>query len=108
MGAVVSLSIAYCGLRRGHVAVELLTDNLSRGIKKVVNAIHHVFCIAFFLAVAYKSAQQAGVIKESETVTALLEIPIYPFIWTLAFGATLLALVYSRQMIDIFRKESSK
>lgn len=108
MGAVVSLSIAYCGIRRGHVAVELLTDHLSSSVQKVVSTLHHLLCIIFFAAIAVKGIQQAGVIKESETVTALLEVPIYPFIWILAFGATLLALVYSWQMVGIFRKESSE
>ncbi len=108
MGAVVSLSIAYCGLRRGHVSVELLTDHLSRRIQKIASVLHHILCVVFFAAISFKGIQQVGVIKESETVTALLGIPIYPFILILAFGAALLALVYLWQMIGIFRKESSE
>ncbi len=108
MGTVVSLSIAYCGLRRGHVAVELFTDRLPETIGYVFSIFHHVICIIFFAAIAFKVAQQASIIMESETVTVLLGIPIYPFIWVLVFGASLLALVYLIQMIEIFQKMVSR
>ncbi len=102
MGATVSLSIAYCGYKRGHVAVEIVTEQLSRGMRKFFELIHNLVCAAFFLVVAVKSAQQAVVIKESETVTALLDIPIYPFIWVFVIGVLLLALVYFWQTIGLF------
>lgn len=108
MGVVVSLSLAYCGVRRGHVSVELLTDNLPDNLQKIIGVIHSVVCIIFFFAVAYFVYQQAIVIKESETVTALLEIPIYPFLWILSLGAALLALVYISQLVKIFTKEHIK
>ncbi len=109
MGAVVSLSIAYCGLRRGHVSVELITDKLPDRIRAPVDLVHHLVCIVFFATIAYKGSQQAIVIKENETVSTLLEVPIYPFVWLLVFGAMLLALVYFRQMIDhYFFKRGSK
>ena len=108
MGAIVSLSIAYTGLRRGHVAVELITDKLPDGIRRSLELLHHVVCIIFFSAVAYKCFQQAGIIRESETVTTLLEIPIFPFIWVLSFGAALLALVYLWQFINILGKRASE
>lgn len=108
MGVVVSLSIAYCGLQRGHVSVELLTDQLSVKPRRIVDIIHTVVCIVFFAAVSFKVSQQAVVIKESETVTVLLEIPIYPFLWILSFGAALLALVYFSQLIHMFKKELSQ
>lgn len=104
MGAVVSLSIAYCGVRRGHVAVELLTEKLPAKTRNLLDMLHHMACIIFFAAIAYKSAEQAVVINESGTVTALLEIPVYPFIWVLSFGSALLAMVYFWQMMEIFRK----
>lgn len=108
MGTVASLSIAFCGFRRGHVAVELFTDQLPKKIGNILSIFHHVVCVIFFVAIAVKGAQQANITMESGTVTALLEIPIYPFIWILCFGASLLALVYIVQMIEIFKKVVSK
>ncbi len=108
MSAVVSLSIAYCGYRRGHVAVELFTDKLPLKTQNFINAVHYLVCVAFFTAIAFEVAWQAQVIKESETVTALLGIPIYPFIWVLSIGAALLALVYLLHVIEILRKGASQ
>ena len=107
MGAVVSLSIAYCGIQRGHVYVELFTDKLHGRVRKTFELLHHLVAILFFAAVSYEGAQQAIVIKESDAATTLLGIPIYPFIWILAFGAALLAFVYLGQLIEIYRKRAS-
>lgn len=105
MAAVVSLSLAFCGIRHGHVAVELLTEKLSGKIGTTLSVIHHVVCIIFFCAIAVQVAKQANIIMESETVTALLGVPIYPFMWIMVFGSALLALVYFMQLNEIIRKK---
>lgn len=107
MGAVVSLSIAYCGVQRGHVSVELFVEKLHGNTRKALTILHHLVAIIFFSAISYECAQQAIVIKESAMTTTLLEIPIYPFIWTLSFGAALLSLVYFMQLIEIFRRRAT-
>ena len=87
--------------------VELLTDKLHGKVRKAFELLHHLAGILFFAALFYEGAQQAIVIKESDAATTLLGIPIYPFIWILAFGAALLTFVYLWQLIDIYRKRAS-
>lgn len=107
MGAVVSLSIAYCGYKGGHVAVEIITEHMKDRSRSVIELIHSLISAAFFVVVAFKSAQQAIVIKESETVTTLLEIPVYPFIWVFVLGTSLLSLVYCWQFLGIIIRKRS-
>lgn len=109
MGATVSMSIAYCGYKRGHVAVEVITEILPLKLKSVFELAHGAVCAVFFATIAVKGAQQAGVIRESQTVTTLLEIPIFPFIWMFVIGSALLTLVYCKQVVMILsgKKESS-
>ena len=102
MAVVVCLGMAYCGSKKGHTAVEFLMSRFSERTQDIVDGLNYLVSTILFALIAWKSVEQAGVLKESESITTVLELPLYPFLWVLALGSGLLCLVFLLQFIESF------
>ncbi|MBW2065685.1 MAG: TRAP transporter small permease [Deltaproteobacteria bacterium] len=100
MAALVCLGMAYCGTQKGHVAVEFLVSRFSRRAQAVIDSFNYVMGAALFFLISWKGAGQAGTLKESGSITTVLELPLYPFLWILAGCSCLLGIVFSLQFLD--------
>lgn len=108
MAVVVALAIAYCGVNKEHTTVEFLVSQFPQKVQDVVDFINSLISAVFFILIARGSAGQARMLEESETITTVLEIPFYPFLWVLAVGAGLLGLVFLIQSFEFFIKVIKK
>ena len=90
---MVFLGLAYCGFQGGHVAIDILYNQLSRPVAAFLNRIVNlVGCILFGL-IAWRALVQSVDVKEFNEASQLVLIPFYPFYYILAFGAALFAFV---------------
>ncbi len=90
---MVFFGLAYCGIKGGHVAIELLYDRLSRRVAKVLDRIINLLGATLFLVIAWRTVIQSFDIMEFKESSQLLLIPYYPFYWLVAFGSVIFALV---------------
>ncbi|MBW2031576.1 MAG: TRAP transporter small permease [Deltaproteobacteria bacterium] len=108
MAVVVCLAMAYCGVKKGHTAVEFLVSRFSDKTQALIDGINSLVSAALFFFITWGSAGQAGVLKESESITTVLEFPLHPFLWVLAFCSGLLGLVFLLQSIESLSKLGKK
>ena len=104
MALVVSLSIAYTGVKQSHISVELLVSRFSERTQALLDVFHFLVCAIFFGLLSWKTAYQAMVWAKSGVTSQVLLIPVYPFTWVLAICAFLLCLVFLVQCIDALLK----
>jgi len=90
---VISFSLAYTSLEKGHIAVELLIEKLPRRIQTGVESVTSFIGGALFALIAWQSIAYAADLKHSGEVSVTLTMPIYPFIYGIAIGSGLLCLV---------------
>ncbi len=108
MAIVVCLGMAYCGVKKGHTAVEFLVEQFSEGKQALIDCFNYLVSAAIFLLIAGKSMSQAGVLKESESISIVLEVPLYPFYWVLGLCSGLLGLVFLLQFINSVIRVTNK
>ncbi|MEK9679658.1 MAG: TRAP transporter small permease [Rhodospirillaceae bacterium] len=88
---MVFFSLAYCGIKGGHVAIEILYDKLplpvARGLDKFINLVGAIL----FLVIAWRTAIQSIDVKDFGEASQLLLIPYHPFYYLVAFGCVLFA-----------------
>ncbi len=104
MGALLlSLGVAYCAVDKGHIAVGILVDKLPELKEAVVELV--VSAISFFFAslLAWEMASYATSMMQRGYTTGHLLIPLYPFIYVVAFGFLMLALVLLRDILEAIR-----
>ena len=94
LGAIViSFSLAYTSVEKGHIAVEFLVQRFSAKAQAVVDSINYLFGIALFGLIAWQSILYAGDLKQCGEVSLTVEMPIYPFVYGISIGSGLLCLV---------------
>ena len=97
---VVFSSVAYCGIKSGHVTIDALTSRFSPKIQAILNSITGLFGVLLFSAMGWGSMVLAMDKLSNHSVTGILPIPIYPFVFLVAFGSILLALILLVQFIN--------
>ena len=97
---VVFSSVAYCGIKRGHVRIDALTSQFSPKIQTILKSMTGLFGVLLFSAMGWGSIVLALDKLANQSVTGILPIPVYPFVFLVAFGSILLALILLVRFID--------
>ena len=108
VAVIVCMAMAFCGLKKGHTTVEFLVSRFSVRAQAVIDGLNSLVSAALFILISWGSVGQAAMLKESESITTVLEIPLYPFLWVLALCSGLLGLVFLLQTLESFTQVSTK
>lgn len=106
--AVVSFSLAYTSLQRGHVAVELLYEKLPLRAQILLDVAGNLISAALFGLVSWQSLLYGLDLRRSGEVSLTLQMPIHPFVHGIALGCFLLALVLLVDLIKSIRRGLGK
>jgi TRAP-type C4-dicarboxylate transport system permease small subunit len=101
---VVFFTVAYCAVTRGHISVDVLTSRLPPKGRAIVNVIGCFLGIILFGFMTWCSIRSAIEDLASHRTTGIVHIPIYPFVFVVAFGSILLVLVLLAQLLHSFSK----
>jgi TRAP-type C4-dicarboxylate transport system permease small subunit len=101
---VVSFSMAYTSLEKGHVSVEILVERLPGRLQMVIDTIGSFISTVLFGLISWQSAIYALDLKHSGEVSMTLQMPIYPFLLGMAVGCAMLSLVLVVEMLRSMRR----
>ena len=108
-GAVLaSFAMPYTMLKKGHVAVEILIQSLSRGKQLVVESFSHLLGISLFLVLVWQAILLSRDMKAAGEVTPTLLLPFYPIVYCMAicfFGLSLAILV---NLLHVWTKRAKR
>lgn len=99
-----SFSLAHTTTERGHIAVDFLVQKLSPRNQLVVECINSIIGAVLFSVIAWQSILQALDLKAAGEVSMTLQMPIHPFLFGIAAGCGLLAVVLVCRFIELFSK----
>jgi TRAP-type C4-dicarboxylate transport system permease small subunit len=108
MAVVVCLGMAYCGVKQGHTAVEFLVERFSERTQAIIDCFNYLVCTLLFVLICWKSISQAGVLKEGESISTVLEVPLYPFLWILGICSGMLGLVFLLHFVNSVMRVTDK
>ena len=99
----VSLGLAQCGLKNGHIAVEFFTERLPERLQGVIGMIISGVAAMFWGAVVWFMGAYAFDMKLSNQVAGTAAIPLYPAALAAALGILALLLVIVIKLVDAVR-----
>ncbi|MBM4276804.1 MAG: TRAP transporter small permease [Deltaproteobacteria bacterium] len=109
LGAImVSLAIAYCAVRKGHIEVELLMVRFSDRVQGIVGIFTNILSLAIFSLITWQCMVLAGEMRRAGEVSMTALIPFYPYIYVVSFGCILLCMVILFDLIKSFSKAVKK
>jgi len=94
-----SLALAQTSVERGHIAVDVLVQRLSRRWQVAVDSLTAAVAAVLFGLVARESARHAAGLRAAGEVSMTLQMPVYPVVYGVAAGCALLALVQACRLL---------
>ncbi len=104
MGLLVGFSLAFTGLRKGHVNVDLVISRLPKKVQSVINAITCFLSLAIFSLISWRMIAYAESARLGLLATQSIHIPTFTFIYLVAFGSIMLSLVFLYNTFDHISK----
>ena len=109
MGAVIAaFAMPYTMLKKGHVAVEILIQSLSKGKQLVIETATHMVGILLFLVLVWQSLLLASDMKAAGEVTPTLLLPFYPIVYCMAACFFALCLAILLNLLHIWLKRAGQ
>jgi len=91
--AFVSFSLAYTSIEHGHIAVDFLIRRFRLPVQRGFEGVTSFVCAALFGMVTWQGFTYAAHIRQTGEVSLTLQVPLYPFVYGMAFGSGLLCIV---------------
>ena len=91
---IVFLTLAYCGIRGGHVEVESVVTRFPKRIQVATTALMYFLSTAMLGVASWQLLAQGMDMQTAGQTSGLLKIALFPFLYVAALGTALLALVY--------------
>ena len=105
---IVSFALAFTSLEKGHIAVEILVSRLPQRIQLAIETFTNFLSFLLFGLIAYQGFIYGLDIKKSGEVSLTLQMPVYPFLFGMAAGFTLLSILLVADFITSFRRTVSR
>lgn len=102
--ATIGLSLAHCAIQNGHIAVSFVFDRLPLKVQGVVDLVINATGLLFWGLCAWQVGIYAHSTAASGVVASTSQIPLYPFIYLVAFGLLALGLVLLARTMEAVQK----
>jgi TRAP-type C4-dicarboxylate transport system permease small subunit len=102
-GAVATaFALGYTQMKKAHISVDILVKRFPGRIQTVLNGVNYFVCMLFFGIAGWQIARWAATIRNTGEVTETLRIIYHPFVYGVAFGCFLIALVLLVDFVKMF------
>lgn len=108
MAIFVPFGIAYCGYVKGHVNVDILITHFPKRFQNILNLITSIFSLFLFSLITWQNIKYVKEQFESKLTSAVLLIPVYPFVFLVALGIGILSLIVLRDIINFTNRLNEK
>ncbi|EGW41060.1 TRAP transporter small permease [Desulfosporosinus sp. OT] len=89
----VALALAHCAFQDGHVAISFIVERFGPKIQVIIAIVINAVSFMMWAAAAWSLGKLGYAMKVKGLVSPSAEIPVYPFIYLIAFGLLGLSLV---------------
>ncbi len=104
----VAVGLAYCGLEKSHVALDVLTSHLDRRTRAIVDSIVGLLGLIVASLITWQTCIYIIVLRKSQLLSTVLLIPVYPFMAIVAFGIAFFCVVLVLHFLEFILEGISK
>ena len=100
MAIVVSFSIAWCAHEKAHVSVDLFMTRFSGKVQALVHIFTSCIAMLFVFFMTWHNILHIKDVYASNITSAVLGIPVYPFMGMMSLGLAGFSLILLKHMLD--------
>lgn len=107
LGALVAaFPLAYTQIKKGHIAVDIVSLLLPVPIRRAAVGISYVMGMVFFGAAAWKIASLGNILRNAGEVSETLNMPFWPFTYAVAASCGLMVFCLLVDILGMFEAPS--
>jgi TRAP-type C4-dicarboxylate transport system permease small subunit len=91
LALLVFLGLGATGWRGSQVVVDIALERFPPRLRAVSDAFNALLGTGFWTLIAWRTALQAGEVRVKGEVSTILAVPLYPFVYAVAFGSIVMA-----------------
>ncbi len=108
MAIVVPFGIAYCAYVEGHVSVDLLITRFSKRIQNILGVFTSFLSLGLFILITWQNIKFIKEQFDSKLTSAVLLIPVYPFVFFVALGIGIFCIIILRDLLRYIDKVAER
>lgn len=97
-------ALGHTQAHKGHVVITLVLDVMPVGVRRLLEALTSLIAVALVAAVAYYLIGFGTQMQAAGSLSATLNAPIHPWVYWLALGMGVFALVLAADCVEAMRK----
>lgn len=87
-----ALGMGWCVLKDKTIKMGLIVDRLAPRVQKIITCITYIICFSALIFITWRTFMESARVERLNGMTAILDIPTYPFYGLLGFCFTILTL----------------
>ena len=95
----IAFALAHCASNKGHIAITILVDQLHPRVQAIIDSFVTILGTVLYAVISWQCVRYAISMIGTGEVSPATATPFYPFIFAVAFGILLLALVLLNDVI---------
>jgi TRAP-type C4-dicarboxylate transport system permease small subunit len=96
----ITFALAHCASKKGHIAITIIADRLPPRVQAILDSFVAILGTALYAVISWQSVKYAIHMIKIGEVSPATATPFYPFIFAVAFGLLMLALIL---LNDVFK-----
>ncbi len=104
MVMVVFFAMAYTGLLKGHIVIQILPSRLPERVRAILDSLADLISIGFCSLIIWQGIAQAHMTQLRNDISGVLSIPVFPFYSVLVLGVAVMVLVFLASFLDSVRR----
>jgi TRAP-type C4-dicarboxylate transport system permease small subunit len=101
-------SVLYSTIRERHISIDVVVSRLPEKTRQVLRLTFDFISALILLLIGWQSINYAIDLQAVRLESAMLEIPLYPFVFIVALGAILAGLILLVNFVDSVRSEEKR
>lgn len=101
---IVLSAIGYVQVKGEHISIDILVSRFTPRTRGMIDSITSLLSLAIFALVTWQSIEYAQRLFASHDVSAVLRLPVYPFLIVVAVGSFMFCLAMLASFLQSLRK----
>ncbi len=89
MLVLVYCAMAYATIKKGHISIDIIVSHAPERTRAVIDTITSILSLIVLLLIVWSCINFGFTLKAQGATTMILKVPIFPFIFIIAFGMAL-------------------
>ncbi len=95
----ITFALAHCAVKKGHIAITIFADMLPDRVQAILDSLVAILGTVLYAVISWQCVKYAINLYEIDEVSPATATPFYPFIFAVAFGLLMFALILLNDVI---------